>query len=457
MVVIPRVLYILNKKGCGGMKDCISRSKIKLKEYQIKVVNFINDDDNDSLLVVHGTGLGKSLSALTASQCYLDRNPYSRVVVISPASLIGNFEKEMKKYGSKLSESYKFYSFDKFSRMSNYNCGNSMIIIDEAHNLRAAKVRFEAAFKCIKKCDKLLLLTATPFVNSLLDFNPLINLLDRGNIRTNMIQDVKPEHSYDYSFFGLPSSLSNYEKMLMHLGKVLEGRVSFISEKDTLYFPKVFIKKVELTMSRNFYEKYERALKIDKEFGKNPEKFFSGYRQAVNSVGSLEYLNHKLENIEEILVNKKQTLIFTNWLENGIGILIKYLSELGVSCDVISGNVDPKIRLNIVNNYNLSKFQVLLITKAGSEGLDLKNTGNIIILDPVWNMATLDQIIGRGVRYKSHINLPKSRRIVDVFLIILKTPKYAKLPSGDQLLYDILERKEMIRNDVENILKNVSI
>ena len=56
------------------------------------------------LLVVHGTGCGKTLSAVTASQCYLDKNPRKRVVFIGPASLLTNFQKELKAYGGKKQE-----------------------------------------------------------------------------------------------------------------------------------------------------------------------------------------------------------------------------------------------------------------------------------------------------------------------------------------------------------------
>ena len=54
-------------------------------------------DNHDGLLVIHGTGSGKTLTAITTSQCYLDRNPTGKVVFVGPVSLISNFQKEMKK------------------------------------------------------------------------------------------------------------------------------------------------------------------------------------------------------------------------------------------------------------------------------------------------------------------------------------------------------------------------
>lgn len=433
------------------MKDCISRSKLPLKEHQIKVINYMNK--HKSLLVVHATGLGKTLTALTVSQCYIDEFPTNKVIVISPASLVHNFEKEMEKYGYKLSKNYMFYSFDKFLKENKNICNKSLIIIDEVHNVRSMKVKYLEIFKCVMKCHKLLLLTATPYVNSLLDFKPLINMLYFDEF---VYERTNPE-SEDPIFKALYSKYSNYSDYELNLNKIeklLKGKVSYL-EKEGLYFPNVIVSKIDFTMSTEVYDKYEKALNVDKDFGKHPEVFYSGYRQAVNIIGVNNYLNQKINFIKILLEENKKIIIYTNWLEHGVDVLKKYLQNEKYGS--ITGKTSIETRNNLVNDYNTNKIKILILTKAGSEGLDLKETNYIVILDPVWNMATLDQIIGRGVRYKSHFNLPKNQQNVKVFLLILKTPKNSKNPSGDELLYDILKQKLYIKNDIEKILKNISI
>jgi hypothetical protein len=69
----------------------------------------------------------------------------------------------------------------------------------------------------------------------------------------------------------------------------------------------------------------------------------------------------------------------------------------------------------------------------------------------------MEQIIGRAVRFKSHINLPLSERKVDVYNMILKTPKNADIPSGDEILYGFIYEKQKQLEDVIKILKNASI
>ena len=152
--------------------DCISRSRRKPRAIQRRVIQYINRMSNlyDGLLMVHGTGCGKTLAAVVASQCYLDKYPRNSVVFISPASLINNFREELAYYGVNENK-YSFFSFEKFytaeKRGHPIDCKNSLLIIDEAHNLRAAKSkRAHAILKCAYQAHKRLLLTATPFINS---------------------------------------------------------------------------------------------------------------------------------------------------------------------------------------------------------------------------------------------------------------------------------------------------
>lgn len=45
---------------------------------------------------------------------------------------------------------------------------------------------------------------------------------------------------------------------------------------------------------------------------------------------------------------------------------------------------------------------VLMITKAGAEGLDLKSVRQVHVMEPFWNEVRVKQVIGRGSRNKSH-------------------------------------------------------
>jgi SNF2 family DNA or RNA helicase len=157
-----------------------------------------------------------------------------------------------------------------------------------------------------------------------------------------------------------------------------------------------------------------------------------------------------------ILREGKQTLIFTNWLEAGIKILTRILKQNNITYLIVQGETPPKDRLGIVEKFNKGEVQVLLITLAGAEGLDLKAVRNIIIIDPVWSQAVLEQIAGRGVRYLSHADLPLEERHVDIYQLMTKSG-FKALPSGDELLYKFIDKKKAEQVEVYEMLQNASI
>jgi hypothetical protein len=99
--------------------------------------------------------------------------------------------------------------------------------------------------------------------------------------------------------------------------------------------------------------------------------------------------------------------------------------------------------------------KVVIISKSGSEGVDLKNIRQIHVMDPWYNMSAVEQIIGRGVRTCSHKNLPFDKRNVQIFLhaTILKSGK----ESADLAMYRFSETKAVKMGIVSRILKESSV
>ena len=101
-------------------------------------------------------------------------------------------------------------------------------------------------------------------------------------------------------------------------------------------------------------------------------------------------------------------------------------SQKQESLNFYNGYVGGRINKTVLDNedtelsqYENDKFRVLIITKAGSEGVDTINTNNIFLMEPNWNEATAEQIIARAIRYKSHDALPKRLRYVNVYRLLL--------------------------------------
>ena len=78
-------------------------------------------------------------------------------------------------------------------------------------------------------------------------------------------------------------------------------------------------------------------------------------------------------------------------------------------------------------------------------------------MEPHWNEAKIDQIIGRAIRYKSHFDLPLPDRNVKVYRWISIFPKPYLNKSADEYLMDVSSRKREIFKEFKKILMEASI
>lgn len=429
--------------------DCIKRSKIKLKDYQRKVVYFLSSKKNRGLLLVHPTGFGKTLSAVAYSQCFLDEFPDQEVIVITPASLEGNFKKNMRDYGVKNEEKYNFFSFQKIQKQyKSLKCKENLIIIDEVHELRnmslgssKSGLRAKAALFCTFQAKKILIMTATPFVNSLYDLISLTNLVHGSAVITKKSQI----------------------KSLQDFIPLLRDRVYYLKPEFDENFPKIIEHTEKIIMDEEYEKDYCDLIKgqiVNESVFSSPASFYNAHRRAVNKVGSGKaYFSIKMDKAIELIGDEK-TLIYSNWLSFGLDPISDALEEAGISSEGYSGKISKKEKDQIVEDFNEDKFQVLIIAPAGKQGLDLTGVRKVIVMDPTWHPSGMRQVKGRAQRYGSHAHLPKKERTIDVYYMILETSK--KLQdmgcfSGDSIVYKFVETKQEQENYVNEMLESISI
>lgn len=92
-------------------------------------------------------------------------------------------------------------------------------------------------------------------------------------------------------------------------------------------------------------------------------------------------------------------------------------------------------KLTDIKNKDGSQLKVILISKTGSEGIDLKYVRQIHIMEPWYNMSRIEQIIGRGVRNGSHQALPFEHRNVEIYMHSTIIPDTPELELADEYLY----------------------
>jgi len=123
----------------------------------------------------------------------------------------------------------------------------------------------------------------------------------------------------------------------------------------------------------------------------------------------------------------------------------------------ISPNNDFEVKgLTGIDNKHGNKIKVVLISKAGSEGLDFKYIRQVHILEPWYNMNRIEQIIGRAVRNLSHKDLPFEKRNVEIFMYgtILEDKQEE---AADIYVYRVAEFKSVQIGKVTRLLKETSV
>ena len=169
-----------------------------------------------------------------------------------------------------------------------------------------------------------------------------------------------------------------------------------------------------------------------------------------------------------------------------------------------------KDSFNHIKNLTGEYIQLILISSSGAEGISLKAVRQVHVMEPFWNYIRVDQVLGRAARMESHIDLAESERNVEQYLYVSMLPEgntfediYESLKelewsevngidvgdgvdlkkflnekhkqvyktitkilsmkketndrTVDQILFDIMERKNNIASKITDIIKEASV
>ena len=278
-----KIIKLKNKKRKGESKLplCIKGAVPTLVNRQKEsIANFLNSNIN-GYMISHGTGCGKTLIAVAYSQCYLQQNPNHRVIVITPASLQNNFRDGMEFYGIDWQDPrYDIFSYNKFTRIIQSDkknmkfCNNKLIIVDEVQNLKNVTAkRAMSSLICAMGATKVLLLTATPFINRIYDFGSYINMLYQKNIIGKVILE-KDFETGEVTITDIPQfelkeikKMTDYDQTRLILNH-LRGRIHYIKTCATgnPEYPDFKEHFVPLVMtpdeSREYFEEKEKRERV---------------------------------------------------------------------------------------------------------------------------------------------------------------------------------------------------
>lgn len=456
-----------------------------------RVCDVSQDNKTRGVIVVHDTGTGKTRTACASAARLLHEKQVNKVWVIAPLSVTSGWERDMTRCQLTRGIHWDIVTPQKlFSDAKNglsLDYSGSMLIIDEAHALRtfakqevkgedgAARERkatglmVQNVTEISAACSKVLVMTATPVVNGVEDLHSLLSLLNGVAITDNATQwkeMVEDEESFRELF---------------------KSKVSvYMPESDQkMGYPRVITERRQLPMSDAYYKEYltvqnaeignysdgVRALLKDKD----GTCYYSGMRRAANNIPFQD--SPKIDVVVNAVLDMTQAndllppgsfpdklAIFSSFKSSGVEHISNSIlpSIIPGKFALITGDTSPLKRAKTIKDYNDDKITVLLFSRAASEGVDLRGTTRMIVMEPQWNAASTDQAIARAVRLHSHEHLPEDRRVVRITNLILSKPSVLSpndkmTMSVDEILEMISNRKRAIAKGVVERLKQVSV
>jgi SNF2 family DNA or RNA helicase len=372
--------------------------RTKLKPHQKRVLDKLRK--NDAVLAYHGLGSGKTLTALKAGE------EYGGLSVIGPASLRGNFEGEKKKHKVKGDLSYSSYAKPEVSEKS------KVLAFDEAHRMGRMESK-RSKYPDKYKKEKTLLLTGTPIRNRPDELIPLMRGLginiprDRRKFNETFIGEEKVEPGLWAKYVkGVEPGERKKAKNLHILRRALKGKVDTHKTKGSKSFPELKEKIVEVPMSASQVKTYNTAMKRNpslaykirkgippsKAESRNMNAFLNATRQISNTPKSYNIKDKTSSpKMDKIVAEIKKHhdsdknykgFTYSNYLDSGVSRISKRLKEKGIPYAAFTGKTSDKDRKEIIKKYNKGDIKHLLLSGAGSEGLDLKGTKLIQITEP---------------------------------------------------------------------------
>lgn len=141
--------------------------------------------------------------------------------------------------------------------------------------------------------------------------------------------------------------------------------------------------------------------------------------------------------------------------------------------DDIPDSIGSVLKSKHRNNNMGEVIKVFMITSSGSEGINLRNTRYVHLMDPYWHPVRSEQVIGRARRICSHKDLPLQFQTVEVFVYLMTfteaqlksdeaielkrkdlSKAVPKVPlTSDQYLFEISEIKANLTNQLTEAVK----
>ena len=411
--------------------------KATLRPYQLTGFNWLlyMQKSGFGACLADDMGLGKTLQILTFLEKLRGANKDVKVLLIVPASLLGNWEKEAQRFTPKIKYTIMHgkgaalpENDDIFLHITTYGMAARMeelngttwdcLILDEAQAIKNPATKQTRAIKKIPARHKIAM-TGTPIENDLTNLWSLFDFLNKGLLGT----------SAEFKDFAkkLDTHREGYQKLKGMVSPFILRRVktdkSVIADlPDKLeQLEYVQLSKKQIVLYRKQVAELENALANEqtkmqrrglvlasilklKQICNHPDQYMGQETYDPAESGKFEMLRDICETIYE---KRERVLVFTQYKEI-TEPLAAYLERIFHSKGlVLHGGTPVKKRTKMVEEFNGEEYVpfMVLSVKAGGTGLNLTAANHVIHFDRWWNPAVENQATDRAFRIGQQKNV----------------------------------------------------
>lgn len=421
-----------------------------LREYQKTGFLWMKTLKNNGFcgILADDMGLGKTLQVITFLQSEIENMEAGnkRCLIVSPASLVYNWQSEIERFAPDLSvkvlagtvaereellneldqQDIVLTSYDLLKRdielYQNITFGYQ--VIDEAQYIKNHNTQAAHAVKMIQ-ADYKLALTGTPVENRLSELWSIFDYLMPGflysykkfreEIELPIVQNSEAAVIARLQKMIRPFILRRLKReVLKDLPEKLEKNMYAKMEGEQQQIYDANVKRLQLLLDKQSEEEFKNSkLQILSELTKlrqiccDPSLTFEDYKgNSTKTDMCMDLIKNAVSSGHKILLFSQ----FTSMLEN----LEKCMEKDRISYYTLTGSTPKEKRRKLVEQFNQDDTSVFCISlKAGGTGLNLTSADIVIHYDPWWNLAVQNQATDRAHRIGQ-------KNIVTVYKLIAK-------------------------------------
>ncbi len=376
-------------------------------------------------------GLGKTVQVLAYLEKVREEKPEARVLLIVPASLIGNWQKEIEKFtpgmdymvlhgASSEALSGMLQEDNAFLTITTYGMAARIaalqkrkwycVILDEAQNIKNPGTKQTREIKKIQ-AEKRIVMTGTPIENDLTNLWSIFDFLNKGLLGT----------SQEFSKFckGLSENPQGYGKLKNMISPFILRRLKTdkkiiadlpdkvetvdyvpLSKKQVVLYHKVTDDLAAVMQSLEGIKRkgvVVATITKLKQICNHPDQYLGQQTFEESESGKLQMMREICETIYE---KRERVIVFTQFREITESLSDFLAGIFGRKGFVLHGGTPPKKRTEMVEAFQSDEYipYMVISLKAGGTGLNLTKANHVIHFDRWWNPAVENQATDRTYR-----------------------------------------------------------